>query len=84
MTDITIPEALLPRDGRFGSGPSLVRPEQVAHLSSIAASVLGTSHTAVPRLVAGDDRADGADHRRHHPPPPGVVIPGLEATRSVL
>ena len=27
---VTIPPGLLPRDGRFGSGPSKVRPEQVA------------------------------------------------------
>ena len=26
---ITIPADLLPRDGRFGAGPSKVRPEQV-------------------------------------------------------
>jgi hypothetical protein len=30
MADITIPQNLLPRDGRFGCGPSKVRPEQVA------------------------------------------------------
>lgn len=58
MTDITIPESLLPRDGRFGSGPSRVRPEQVAHLSSIAASVLGTSHRQAPvRSIVGSLRA---------------------------
>ena len=31
--DITIPAELLPQDGRFGSGPSKVRPEQVAALT---------------------------------------------------
>ena len=30
---ITIPADLLPRDGRFGAGPSKVRPEQVAALA---------------------------------------------------
>jgi len=34
----------LPSDGRFGSGPSKVRPEQVAALSDVAGSYLGTSH----------------------------------------
>ncbi|HEX6054268.1 MAG TPA: phosphoserine transaminase, partial [Intrasporangium sp.] len=29
---ITIPDELIPSDGRFGSGPSKVRPEQVEHL----------------------------------------------------
>jgi len=45
---ITIPAALLPADGRFGSGPSKVRPEQVAYLTSIATTVLGTSHRQQP------------------------------------
>jgi phosphoserine aminotransferase len=45
---ITIPAGLLPRDGRFGSGPSKVRPEQVEYLSSIATTVLGTSHRQKP------------------------------------
>ncbi|HZI97778.1 MAG TPA: phosphoserine transaminase [Actinomycetales bacterium] len=50
---ITIPSHLLPADGRFGSGPSKVRPAQVEALSSIATTVLGTSHRQEPvrRLV---------------------------------
>jgi hypothetical protein len=42
--DITIPPALLPSDGRFGSGPSKVRPAQVKALASVADTYLGTSH----------------------------------------
>jgi phosphoserine aminotransferase len=45
---LTIPTELLPADGRFGSGPSKVRPEQVAYLASIGRSVLGTSHRQQP------------------------------------
>ena len=45
---ITIPAELRPADGRFGSGPSKVRPEQVAYLASLGASVLGTSHRQKP------------------------------------
>ena len=41
---LVIPAGLLPADGRFGSGPSKVRPEQVTALAAIATSVLGTSH----------------------------------------
>jgi phosphoserine aminotransferase len=44
--DITIPTDLLPTDGRFGSGPSKVRPEALAALA--ASSVMGTSHRAEP------------------------------------
>ncbi len=42
--DIVIPENLRPSDGRFGSGPSKVRPEAIAALSATGASYLGTSH----------------------------------------
>jgi phosphoserine aminotransferase len=44
LPDVTIPAHLLPSDGRFGSGPSKVRPEQVAGLLDVAGSYLGTSH----------------------------------------
>ncbi|MCU1495437.1 MAG: phosphoserine transaminase [Acidimicrobiaceae bacterium] len=44
MVAIEIPEELLPRDGRFGSGPSKVRPEALAALTAVAPSYLGTSH----------------------------------------
>ena len=53
MADITIPQDLLPADGRFGAGPSRVRSEQLDHLVRNAA-VLGTSHRQAPvkELVA--------------------------------
>jgi phosphoserine aminotransferase len=46
--DITIPDALKPADGRFGCGPSKVRPEQVAALAAAATTVMGTSHRQAP------------------------------------
>ena len=42
-----IPDQLKPADGRFGCGPSKVRPEAVARLAD-AAMVLGTSHRQAP------------------------------------
>ncbi len=42
--DIVIPANLLPADGRFGSGPSKVRPEAVDALAAAAGTYLGTSH----------------------------------------
>ncbi len=42
--DIRIPASLLPADGRFGSGPSKVRPDAVSALARAAAGYLGTSH----------------------------------------
>lgn len=43
---LALPPHLLPADGRFGSGPSKVRPEQVQAL--VDAGVLGTSHRQEP------------------------------------
>ena len=48
VSAITIPTDLLPADGRFGSGPSKVRAEQVEYLASIGRTVLGTSHRQKP------------------------------------
>ena len=46
--EIRIPSELLPRDGRFGCGPSKVRPEQLAALSGRGAALMGTSHRQAP------------------------------------
>jgi phosphoserine aminotransferase len=46
-TTLTIPEDLKPGDGRFGAGPSKVRPEQLQHLAAHA-MVMGTSHRQRP------------------------------------
>jgi len=46
--DIKIPENLKPRDGRFGCGPSKIRPEALAALAASGSSILGTSHRQKP------------------------------------
>jgi phosphoserine aminotransferase len=43
-SEIIIPSDLLPGDGRFGSGPSKVRPQAVEELAKVAKTYLGTSH----------------------------------------
>jgi phosphoserine aminotransferase len=48
MSDIKIPANLLPKDGRFGSGPSKIRPEAIAALASAGATIMGTSHRQKP------------------------------------
>ena len=59
ITDIVIPADLLPADGRFGAGPSKVRPEQLEALIAHSTKYLGTSHRQKPvksqvaRLRAG-------------------------------
>ncbi|SEA21855.1 phosphoserine aminotransferase apoenzyme [Bowdeniella nasicola] len=46
--------SILPHDGRFGSGPTRIRPEQLASLSR---APLGTSHRAAPvRSLVGEIR----------------------------
>ncbi|HEY0871408.1 MAG TPA: phosphoserine transaminase, partial [Acidothermaceae bacterium] len=48
MTDATqmlqIPADLKPTDGRFGAGPSKIRPESLAALAKVGNTYLGTSH----------------------------------------
>jgi phosphoserine aminotransferase len=54
---LDIPSDLLPADGRFGCGPSKVRPEQLAHLAE-QVHVMGTSHRQAPvKAVVGRVRA---------------------------
>jgi len=48
LPDIRIPDDLKPGDGRFGSGPSKVRPAQVDAVSAAATTLLGTSHRQAP------------------------------------
>jgi phosphoserine aminotransferase len=50
--EIVIPTSLLPADGRFGCGPSKVRPEAVEALASVGRAWLGTSHRQRPVLDA--------------------------------
>jgi phosphoserine aminotransferase len=44
---LVLPSDLLPADGRFGCGPSKVRPEQLEHLRAHQ-ELLGTSHRQAP------------------------------------
>ncbi|MBW3083622.1 phosphoserine transaminase [Bifidobacterium phasiani] len=45
---VVIPPSMLPEDGRFGSGPSKIRPDQVHALEAGATTILGTSHRQTP------------------------------------
>lgn len=48
LADLVIPTELLPRDGRFGCGPTKVPPQAVAALADRGAALLGTSHRKLP------------------------------------
>jgi len=58
QTLLKIPDELKPVDGRFGSGPSRVRPAQLANLAGAGAALMGTSHRQKPiRQLVADIRA---------------------------
>src|SRR3954463_14221134 len=61
-TTVTLPPELVPGDGRFGSGPSKVRPEAARALADTGDTFLGTSHRQ-PRVkrVVGAIRTGLAD-----------------------
>jgi phosphoserine aminotransferase len=48
VSTLVIPAQLKPKDGRFGSGPAKLRPEQLTALAASGASYLGTSHRQAP------------------------------------
>jgi phosphoserine aminotransferase len=55
---LRIPDQLKPADGRFGCGPSKVRPQALARLASEGAAVIGTSHRQKPvKALVGEIRA---------------------------
>jgi phosphoserine aminotransferase len=58
QTPLIIPDELKPGDGRFGCGPSKVRPEAIARLAAEGAAVMGTSHRQKPvKSLVGEIRA---------------------------
>ncbi|MBP3045077.1 phosphoserine transaminase [Arthrobacter jiangjiafuii] len=62
---LKIPANLLPKDGRFGAGPSKVRPEQMEALSRAGSTLLGTSHRQAPvRNLVGSIRQGLSDFFR--------------------
>ncbi len=61
-TRLVIPAELKPDDGRFGCGPSRVRPEALARLAAEGAVVMGTSHRQKPvKALVGEIRAGLAE-----------------------
>lgn len=55
---LAIPDDLKPADGRFGCGPSKVRPEALERLAGEGAAVMGTSHRQKPvKTLVGQIRA---------------------------
>jgi phosphoserine aminotransferase len=58
QSQLVLPPDLRPADGRFGCGPSKVRPHALAELAGAGASVIGTSHRQKPvRSIVGEVRS---------------------------
>ncbi len=61
-TVLEIPQDLRPADGRFGCGPSKIRPEQLSRLAGEYAGLMGTSHRQQPvKELVGRVRAGTAE-----------------------
>ena len=61
-TMLEIPHAMLPSDGRFGCGPSKIRPEQALALARANSNLLGSSHRQAPvKNLVGRVRAGLAE-----------------------
>lgn len=78
---IEIPADLLPRDGRFGSGPSKVRTSVLDALAATGSTLIGTSHRADPvKNIVGSIREGLADL---YPLPDGYeVVLGLGGSHA--
>jgi phosphoserine aminotransferase len=48
VPDVQIPADLLPRDGRFGAGPSKIQTSHLDALAATGAALMGTSHRQAP------------------------------------
>ena len=74
MADLKIPAELLPIDGRFGCGPSRLRPEQLTAFETEGIKLLGTSHRQSPiKNLVGEVRS-GLLELFHNPSDYEIVL----------
>ena len=66
VQNLRIPDSLLPADGRFGCGPSRIRPEAMAGLAA-PTSILGTSHRQDPVIQVVAELRAGLTELYHAP-----------------
>ena len=74
MSEIIIPNNLLPADGRFGCGPSKVRPAQLAAFATAGAELMGTSHRQAPVKHLVKRVQDGLMDLFHNPEGYEIVL----------
>ena len=79
---LSIPESLKPEDGRFGSGPSKIRPEQIAALDAGAETIIvGLGGSATNDAGCGLLQALGVrllDHDGRDVRPGGAALAEVE------
>lgn len=74
MPEILIPSQLLPKDGRFGCGPSRLRPEQLGAFGTIGAKLMGTSHRQKPIRDLVKEVQEGLLELFHNPEGYEIVL----------
>jgi len=74
MSDIKIPAEFIPADGRFGCGPSRLRPAQIAAFASEGAKLMGTSHRQAPVKNLVKRVQDGLLELFHNPAGYEIVL----------
>lgn len=74
MPEIKIPSEFLPEDGRFGCGPSKVRPAQLAAFATEGAKLMGTSHRQAPVKNLVKRVQDGLLELFHNPAGYEIVL----------
>jgi phosphoserine aminotransferase len=74
MTDIKIPAEFIPEDGRFGCGPSRLRPAQIAAFATEGAALMGTSHRQAPVKNLVKRVQDGLLELFHNPAGYEIVL----------
>lgn len=74
MAEIKIPAELLPRDGRFGCGPSRLRTAQIEAFNQTGIKLLGTSHRQAPIKNLVKEIQDGLLQLFHNPAGYEIVL----------
>ena len=74
MANIEIPQDLLPADGRFGCGPSRLRPAQISAFATEGAALMGTSHRQAPVKHLVKRVQDGLMELFHNPAGYEIVL----------
>ncbi len=74
MSEIKIPAEFIPADGRFGCGPSRLRPAQISAFATEGAKLMGTSHRQAPVKNLVKRVQEGLSELFHNPAGYEIVL----------